>query len=65
MPDRPARATPRPAYDEVRIFIDPDGTVTFCDLWEGLLPVAEAMGDVAPACPVPTPPGAPRTTDND
>ncbi len=40
------------AFDEVQIFIDPGGTVTICDLWEGLLPVAEALGDVAPACPL-------------
>ena len=42
-----------PAFDEVQIFIDPDGTVTICDLWEGLAPVAEALGEVAPACPLP------------
>lgn len=52
MPDAPAGRQPRPAFDEVRIFIDPDGTVTICDLWEDLLPVAEALGDVAPACPI-------------
>lgn len=46
-----------PAHDEVQIFIDPDGTVTICDLWEALAPVAQALGEVAPACPVA--PGAP------
>ncbi len=53
MPDPADRGAPRPAFEEVRIFIDPDGTVTICDLWEGLLPVAEALGEVAPTCPVP------------
>ncbi len=42
-----------PAADEVSIFIDADGTVTICDLWQELLPVAEALGEVAPACPLP------------
>ncbi len=52
MPDEPPGREPRPAFEEVRIFIDADGTVTICDLWEGLLPVAEALGEVAPACPI-------------
>lgn len=59
MADVPA---PRTAHDEVRIYIDADGTVTFCDLWEALLPVAEAVGDVAPACPLPA--QAPEDADN-
>lgn len=54
-----------PAFDEVRIFIDPDGTVTICDLWEELLPVAEALGDVAPACPVASGPAGPTAPEED
>lgn len=59
MSDGHGNPAPRPAFEEVRIFIDPDGTVTICDLWEGLLPVAEALGEVVPACPLDPPGGTP------
>jgi hypothetical protein len=56
MPDRERGRQLPEAFDEVRIFIDADGTVTICDLWEDLLPVARAVGEVVPACPLPARP---------
>jgi hypothetical protein len=42
------RAEDRPPFPaEVEIYVEPDGSVTFADLAEGLLPVIDRLGDTA------------------
>jgi hypothetical protein len=53
-PPASARAI-APAPDAVQIFIDADGNVTICDLWDDLVPLAAALGEVEPACAMPPP----------